>query len=307
MEIGNTQINHTKVIPYLNYYNYGIGWCSIEDFWEILKKEKNRSDRNGSPLSYVIFKLVSLNNGDFKDKNPNFLSSFNELILFISENTRNYDIKCFFKATQIGVLLLDTPLNGAKLFVEKIIRKLQENKKDSQIIDFTNFIKSIIISTYPLNQLENCGDIKGIPVSIKNLIIVKKSNNFKNSLKIKTRSKALINWEIEPMEHRLIVQGQLESFSLKTNKKIAHFFLKRMIDLIGSIVAIIIFAPIMLIISLAIKLTSRGPVLFKQQRIGYGGRPFTMLKFRTMRVDCDEKIHKKYIQKLINGEEDKIN
>ena len=62
---------------------------------------------------------------------------------------------------------------------------------------------------------------------------------------------------------------------------------KRALDLIGAGVALILFSPFMLLAVLAVRLTSRGPVIFKQPRAGLGGRPFTMYKFRSMVVDAE--------------------
>lgn len=57
---------------------------------------------------------------------------------------------------------------------------------------------------------------------------------------------------------------------------------KRIVDVIGVLVAFTLFLPFWPIIALAIKLDSRGPIFFKQQRIGYRGKPFLMFKFRSM-------------------------
>lgn len=65
-------------------------------------------------------------------------------------------------------------------------------------------------------------------------------------------------------------------------------FLKRCFDFIASNIGIIILSPILLIISLAIKLTSKGPVFFKQVRVGLRGKRFNILKFRTMIVDAEK-------------------
>ncbi|MBC2581564.1 undecaprenyl-phosphate glucose phosphotransferase [Clostridium sp. DJ247] len=65
-------------------------------------------------------------------------------------------------------------------------------------------------------------------------------------------------------------------------------FVKRMIDIITSFIAVLIFSPIMLIVSLIIKITSPGPVLFKQQRVGLNRKIFNMYKFRSMHVQKDE-------------------
>ena len=63
--------------------------------------------------------------------------------------------------------------------------------------------------------------------------------------------------------------------------------LKRALDLAGATAGIVLGAPLLLACAIAIKLDSRGPVLFRQRRIGRGGEPFTLLKFRTMVVDAD--------------------
>ena len=64
--------------------------------------------------------------------------------------------------------------------------------------------------------------------------------------------------------------------------------IKRVLDIIGSIVAIILFSPFMLLSAAVIKLTSKGPVLFKQERIGLNKKGFMMLKFRSMHVQMEE-------------------
>lgn len=63
-------------------------------------------------------------------------------------------------------------------------------------------------------------------------------------------------------------------------------FLKRLFDIVFSLLGLVLFSPLILVFSL-ILLFSDGPVIFRQERIGYGGRPFTIYKFRTMRVDAE--------------------
>ena len=68
-------------------------------------------------------------------------------------------------------------------------------------------------------------------------------------------------------------------------------FIKRTMDIIGSILAIVLFSPIMLIIAIIIKLTSKGPIIFKQQRVGLHNKNFTMYKFRSM-IEQDDREEK---------------
>jgi len=77
---------------------------------------------------------------------------------------------------------------------------------------------------------------------------------------------------------------------------------KRVIDVIGSTLALVICAPAFLIIALAIKVSSKGPMFFSQQRVGQYGKPFTFLKFRSMYMGNDPSIHKEYVAQLIAGQ-----
>jgi Undecaprenyl-phosphate glucose phosphotransferase len=63
---------------------------------------------------------------------------------------------------------------------------------------------------------------------------------------------------------------------------------KRVMDVVLAALALLVLAPVMLVIALLIKLTSRGPVLYRQERCGLNGRPFQMLKFRTMHVNSEQ-------------------
>jgi lipopolysaccharide/colanic/teichoic acid biosynthesis glycosyltransferase len=62
---------------------------------------------------------------------------------------------------------------------------------------------------------------------------------------------------------------------------------KRLLDMVGAVMALILFAPLMLGAAVAVRLTSPGPIVFKQLRAGRGGEPFWVYKFRTMQVDAD--------------------
>jgi exopolysaccharide biosynthesis polyprenyl glycosylphosphotransferase len=81
--------------------------------------------------------------------------------------------------------------------------------------------------------------------------------------------------------------------------------LKRAVDIVGSLFGIILFSPVFLAIAVAVKLGSKGPILFRQQRVGQYGARFTFLKFRSMYVNNNADIHKEYVKKLIAGQAEK--
>jgi lipopolysaccharide/colanic/teichoic acid biosynthesis glycosyltransferase len=90
------------------------------------------------------------------------------------------------------------------------------------------------------------------------------------------------------------------SIDESSNKLIS--LIKRAMDIVGSILLLLLFFPVFLVIGLAIKATSEGPILFKQQRIGQYGKRFMFLKFRSMHTDNDPAVHQEYVVKLIAGD-----
>ena len=87
-------------------------------------------------------------------------------------------------------------------------------------------------------------------------------------------------------------QGDAKSFSR---------LIKRTMDIVGSILALIVFSPVFVASALAIKLSSKGPILFRQDRVGQYGKKFTCLKFRSMLFASDHSLHKEYVRRLIAG------
>ncbi len=78
---------------------------------------------------------------------------------------------------------------------------------------------------------------------------------------------------------------------------------KRVFDVVVASLLLLLASPLLLATSLYIKAVSSGPVFFRQLRIGHGGKTFTLLKLRTMRVNSDNNVHRSYVQELIrNGE-----
>lgn len=77
--------------------------------------------------------------------------------------------------------------------------------------------------------------------------------------------------------------------------------LKRTVDLVGASLALVVVLPVLVVAALAIVIDSQGGVLFTQTRLGAGGRPFRMVKLRTMRTGNDEVEHRSYVAALISG------
>jgi len=82
-----------------------------------------------------------------------------------------------------------------------------------------------------------------------------------------------------------------------------QLLLKRVVDLVGASLLLILAAPVMALVALAIKLDSPGPVFFGQERIGSGGRRFRVLKFRTMYDGVSDAAHRELVTKMLQGED----
>jgi exopolysaccharide biosynthesis polyprenyl glycosylphosphotransferase len=185
-------------------------------------------------------------------------------------------------------LLPDTPINGAKAVAEKFKHKLTESLgENASLLDF-------VVSSYPeaLDFMEHnihSKDTKSRVSSKPTIFKMEYSSNSRMSDAITVDPSLILDLE-----------------------KIGIWFdwnlvVKRLIDILGALVGIVIFSPLMLIIAAAIRITSKGPVLFRQERLGYQGRKFDFLKFRSMYMDNDENIHREFIEKLIRGDHGKIN
>jgi len=83
----------------------------------------------------------------------------------------------------------------------------------------------------------------------------------------------------------------------------AFLGIKRAIDILGSASALLLLSPLFLVIGALIKLTSKGPIFFKQQRLGRHGVRFTFLKFRSMYFQNDSKVHRDFVRQLISAKD----
>ena len=90
-------------------------------------------------------------------------------------------------------------------------------------------------------------------------------------------------------------------FRCKSVTETGGLVVKRALDLVGSVAGLLLLAPALLVLLVAMKMTSDGPVFFCQERIGLNGRKFKLFKFRTMVVGNKDDIHREFVTKLIEG------
>jgi len=91
------------------------------------------------------------------------------------------------------------------------------------------------------------------------------------------------------------------AFAAFNRSRVRRHATKRILDLLVAGIGLLVTAPLLLVVFVLVRVSSPGPVLFRQTRLGYDGRPFDMLKFRTMYVDCDDDRHRQYVRQLLAG------
>lgn len=150
------------------------------------------------------------------------------------------------------------------------------------------------------------GLVAGDKSSILATILSRVSDSLRDELTFEQFSLISISLHYYPDEWDQDGPGRPSNPSLypdlanQASSKLPLLVLKRTIDIVGSLVLILVSLPFCALIALAVKLTSKGPILFRQQRVGQHGRQFTFLKFRSMYVGNDHSVHREYVTKLIN-------
>jgi lipopolysaccharide/colanic/teichoic acid biosynthesis glycosyltransferase len=143
--------------------------------------------------------------------------------------------------------------------------------------------------------------------SIMDTMLAKVSTTLQDNLPFEQFSQISVSFHLFPDDWDDDISGPPNNPALYpdlSSRDSSRWFLnatKRMMDIVGSLIALIVCTPLFLIIALAIKASSKGPVLFRQQRVGLYGKRFTFLKFRSMYVNNDPSVHKEYVTTFIAG------
>ena len=146
--------------------------------------------------------------------------------------------------------------------------------------------------------------------SILSTVMNRVSETLRNNLSLRNFSQISISLHVFPEDWKEeATQGNLTLYPDLLHRHEAQNvarLVKRLMDIAGGLTALLFSSPIFLLVALLVKLSSKGPVFFKQERLGKFGKPFTFLKFRSMYANNDHKIHQNFIKRVIKGEHDGI-
>lgn len=227
------------------------------------QKERARADRSGNVFSMVVFRVKR---GDLNLLAP--------MVEFARERMRVYDTVGVLDSGRVAFLLPQTPPKGAWVFADDCLEHLRQVfdvAKDSDLA-----VRCEVFG-YPVDwqqrNSDNPNEQQDPPLGTGT-----DGNAFLHAIRSDSKaSRALSGPDTKPV-------GDLSGAFLEPLSKT-----KRFLDVLVSSAYLTLFSPLMLIVALLIKLTSTGPVIFKQQRAGRGGTPFTFYKFRSMYVDAEER------------------
>jgi lipopolysaccharide/colanic/teichoic acid biosynthesis glycosyltransferase/GGDEF domain-containing protein len=194
------------------------------------------------------------------------------------------------------------PVKGEVTFLRQVADCLKETMRETDLAGWfeANSVFGVIFTE--LGQT----DIK----LAMNVIQTKTTNLLQKSFKSSQLNKILVSfyafpdgWEGNGNGEGHAINPSLypDLFEAKERKKLS-LLVKRTMDIIGSSIALALCTPLFVVIPVVIKLTSRGPIFFRQERIGQYGKRFQFLKFRSMKVSNDAGKHKDYMKKFIAGD-----
>ena len=188
--------------------------------------------------------------------------------------------------------------NGTAL--ETIASSLLESSRETDIIGWYKETKILGVMFTGLTGKDKNSILSTILSRVKSML--------RDELVLKQFNQVSISFHFFPDDWNHASSGRPSNPALypdlnhSENRKRFPFVVKRIVDIAGSVTALILCSPLLLAIALAIKVSSKGPVLFRQQRVGRYGQNFTFLKFRSMYVDNDHLVHQRFVTKLIASE-----
>ena len=186
-------------------------------------------------------------------------------------------------------------------FVERLTSTLSNATRETDLIGWyeENAVLAIIFTEV---NLEGTGSITEV---LRRKIVRALQEDLDSKLASKLHITVHLfpeNWQNKGNSDSAEDSKLYPDLSNRAAKKRLPMAVKRCMDIVGSALLLVLSSPIMAAVALLIKLTSKGPVIFRQDRVGQFGKRFTCFKFRTMYADNSHDIHREYVQNFIAGE-----
>ncbi len=248
--------------------------CSVETFRLHVERERDRADRSQRPFSLVIFHPGS-------DLHPD--NEMERLIRLIQPRIRLADLAGWLSKSEVGVILVDTGYAGAGIFVRHLLSDWPQNIPRPLYRMYT-----YPFSSDPFDDRQLWFDSLG-------------------SVKANPQDAAILSRRFIPSPHAGTAPDASPELFVSSEEAL-HLILavpparwKRAVDVAVSLAALILLSPLLGLIVLLIKWSAPGPALYAQERVGFRGRIFHCLKFRSMYVDAPSQAHQGHMAGLIQS------
>ena len=234
-----------------------------ERFRDLVERERSRTDRTGIHFSLVVFHL--------KGRKRDTFHTLYHLTNLLLSRLRTSDEVGWVDRTSLAVLLFGSGEADAANFGQKVTASLPEDVA----------VPTVSVYPYP-NKRE--GEEQG--------------QRRKDKL---SETGSVVATPPAP------ALAAKKSAALPEESALAPVFVRQLplwkdiLDVLLSLIALTVLSPLLILISVYIKIADPGPVFFRQERIGFRGKKFECWKFRTMKVDNDPGAHKEYLKSLIKG------
>jgi len=189
---------------------------------------------------------------------------------------------------------------GSGEALEQILLAMSQSTRET---DITGWYKRGSIIGFIFTEI---GSADGKTVA--NALLTKVTNALSQTLSIDLINQIRLSFHVYPEDWSDNGKGNPSGTVLHPDsaqdgaRKKGPLLVKRLLDIAGSVTGLVLLSPVMLAIAVAVKLTSRGPVLFRQNRVGQHGKRFTFLKFRSMHTGNNHAIHKEFVTRFIAGD-----
>ena len=214
-----------------------------------------------------------------------------------TERTKKPFVLMLVEATQRGT-------GDAGRVLDRVMTTLQTMTRETDVIGWYKECNAIGVMFTGLTLDERDSTLGGI--------LSRVGTALRDELTFNQFSEISISFHFFPDEWKHDGNGETDNSALYPDlctagdKKRMMQHLKRAVDIVGSVSLLALCMPLLAVIAVAIKATSKGSILFKQQRAGQHGRSFTFLKFRTMCINNDHTLHREYMTRLIAGSAERI-
>ena len=244
------------------------GIYSVEQFRTILERERARADRNRHQFSMIVFEVSE----------PEVDSTqVQHLARVLTNRIRLSDQAGWFNGHRIAVVLPETSADGAWRLANDICQAITTKTSSPEYT----------VYTYPSKWLSNDNE-HSVQLHFADIFADWKTTTSREfSISANYADGLSTGFTAQPSLANGAPNCRAIAHALEPFFYCPLPFWKRAMDIVGATGALIVLSPIIVAVAIAVKLTSKGSVIFKQQRAGPSGESFTFYKFRSMVIDAE--------------------